>query len=88
MASKLGLDFVPVVVGFARSLGRAVPTMDGVLVSSGPMEDTLREAWADWAHKEEMAARAKHERKIVARWAALVTKALTRKRLRDEYGNF
>ena len=46
----------------------------------------LKEAYAGWAEEQVKKAHLKRERKLIGRWAALVTAVLTKQRLEAEYG--
>jgi len=85
VARQLGLDFAQVLTGFGRSAGRAVPTMEGIIVCQ-EHAGLLTEAYTAWAQKQVEAAYKKKEKKLLKRWTTLVTGILTHDRIRREYG--
>ena len=88
VARALGLSFAPAVVGFGRGGGgRPAPTLDGVVVAAAS-EALLTEAYSAWAQEEVARAAEKRHLRAARRWAALAAKALTRQRVRDDYGAF
>jgi len=75
------------IVGFGRSSGRPVPETDGIVVAAAAAA-AVAEAHAAWVEEQaRLAANGRH-RRIVGKWGALVQKAITRARLREEYGAF
>jgi len=87
IAKQLAIDAVPALVGFGRRNGFPVPELDGVLVAARDAP-VLRDAHTAWLQAQEREALRQHAVAVQGKWGALVSKVLTRARLRAEYGSF
>ena len=85
VARQLSIDFAQALTGFGRSGGRAVPTMEGILVCQ-EHAGVLTEAYTAWAQKQVEEAHKRKEKKLLKRWTILVRGITTQDRIRREYG--
>ncbi|CAM9115405.1 unnamed protein product [Discosporangium mesarthrocarpum] len=85
VATKLGIDYAPALVGFETKAGRQVPVLDGIIVCS-EYSQVLQDAHAVWEQQNwerQVKARGLKVRKM---WAKLVKGLLLGARLNEEYG--
>ncbi|CAK4683373.1 unnamed protein product [Aphanomyces euteiches] len=85
VATKLGIDFAPALVGWESKAGRSVPIFDGIVVCDH-FVDMIQDAHSELEHSTVEKALAQKKKEIAKRWGLFVKKLLLRKRLRDEYG--
>ncbi|XP_064482587.1 DNA repair protein complementing XP-C cells homolog [Ornithodoros turicata] len=84
VASKLGIDCAPAVIGFEGHHRGSHPVFDGWIVCE-EFRDTLMEAWAEEQSNIEKKQAEKREKRIYGNWRRLIKGVLIRERLRAKY---
>ncbi|KAI9336136.1 Rad4 beta-hairpin domain 3-domain-containing protein [Obelidium mucronatum] len=84
VAKKLGIDCVPVMIGFEYHKGRATPVIQGVIVLKENKELLLEACREDAIHSQSKADLQKSKRAI-SNWRKLVEKAIIMSDLKDRY---
>ncbi|TMW65763.1 hypothetical protein Poli38472_008405 [Pythium oligandrum] len=85
VASQLGVDFAPAVVGFEVKNGKNYPKIEGIVVAA-TVEAMLVDAHAHIQQSTIEQAIEKNQQAILKRWERLVKRLLLKQRLNDEYG--
>jgi len=85
VAKKLGIPYVPCLLGFEGNGGNRTPTIRGIVVHQHN-EDILREANQEMASHFLQEEHENRQRTILLRWKRLMVGVLTKKRLDEAYG--
>ena len=85
VAKKLGIPYVPCLLGFEGHGGNRTPTIRGIVVHRHN-EELLREAHEEMASFLLQEEHENRERSILLRWKRLLVGVLTKERLERAYG--